>query len=109
MAVFHAFRALRPTPEKAADVAALPYDVVDRAEAKAIGDKNPDSFLHVDRAEMDLPDDTDLYDSKVYERARQNLLNMEKNGVMKQDETPCYYIHVATSAPASRHWIICCV
>ena len=58
MAVFHAFRALRPTPEKAADVAALPYDVVDRAEAKAIGDKNPDSFLHVDRAEMDLPDDT---------------------------------------------------
>ena len=85
MAIFQAFRALRPVSEKAADMAALPYDVVDRAEAKAIGDKNPDSFLHVDRAEMDLPDDTDLYDSKVYERARQNLLNMEKNGVMKQD------------------------
>ncbi len=61
------------TPEKAADVAALPYDVVNREEAKAIGDKNPDSFLHVDRAEMDLPDETDLYDSKVYESARQNL------------------------------------
>ena len=96
MAIFQAFRALRPVSEKAADVAALPYDVVDRAEAKAIGDKNPDSFLHVDRAEMDLPDDTDLYDSKVYERARQNLLNMEKNGVMKQDETPCYYIYELT-------------
>lgn len=50
----------------------------------------------VDRAEMDLPDDTDLYDSKVYERARQNLLNMEKNGVMKQDETSCYYIYELT-------------
>ena len=49
MAIFQAFRALRPVSEKAADVAALPYDVVDRAEAKAIGDKNPDSFLHVDR------------------------------------------------------------
>ena len=52
MAIFQAFRALRPVSEKAADVAALPYDVVDRAEAKAIGDKNPDSFLHVDRAEI---------------------------------------------------------
>ena len=72
MAVFKAFRALRPAPEKAAKVAALPYDVVDRQEAKAIGDKNPDSFLHVDRAEMDLPDETDLYDSSVYAKAREN-------------------------------------
>ena len=54
MAVFHAFRALRPTPEKAADVAALPYDVVNREEAKSIGDENPLSFLHIDRPEMDL-------------------------------------------------------
>ena len=78
MAQFSGVSGIASCSEKAADVAALPYDVVDRAEAKAIGDKNPDSFLHVDRAEMDLPDDTDLYDSKVYERARQNLLNMEK-------------------------------
>ena len=56
MAVFQAFRALRPIPEKASSVAALPYDVVTREEAKMIGDKNPDSFLHVDRPEMDLPD-----------------------------------------------------
>ena len=99
MAVFHAFRALRPTPEKAADVAALPYDVVDRAEAKAIGDKNPDSFLHVDRAEMDLPDDTDLYDSKVYERARQNLLNIE---------TPCYYIYELTRKGKTQTGLVGC-
>ena len=96
MAIFKAFRALRPVPEKAAAVAALPYDVVDRMEAKAIGDRNPDSFLHVDRAEMDLPEDTDLYDPKVYERARQNLLDMEENGVMRQDESPCYYIYELT-------------
>ena len=67
MAVFHAFKALRPAKEKAADVAALPYDVVNRQEAKEIGDRNPDSFLHVDRAEMDLPPETDLYDSIVYD------------------------------------------
>ena len=54
MAVFHAFRALRPTPEKAADVAALPYDVVNREEAKSIGDENPLSFLHIDRPEMEF-------------------------------------------------------
>ena len=75
---FQAFRALRPVPDKAEAVAALPYDVVTREEAKEIGDQNPDSFLHVDRAEMDLPADTDLYDQKVYDRARENLINMEK-------------------------------
>lgn len=96
MAVFKAFRALRPAPEKAAKVAALPYDVVDRQEAKAIGDKNPDSFLHVDRAEMDLPDETDLYDSSVYAKARENLHNMEADGIMIQDEAPCYYIYELT-------------
>ena len=96
MAVFKAFRALRPAPEKAAKVAALPYDVVDRQEAKAIGDKNSDSFLHVDRAEMDLPDETDLYDSSVYAKARENLHNMEADGTMIQDEAPCYYIYELT-------------
>ena len=96
MAVFKAFRALRPAPEKAAKVAALPYDVVDRQEAKAIGDKNPDSFLHVDRAEMDLPDETDLYDSSVYAKARENLHTMEADGTMIQDEAPCYYIYELT-------------
>ena len=73
MAVFHAFRALRPTPEKAADVAALPYDVVNREEAKSIGDENPLSFLHIDRPEMDLEPETDLYDDRVYEKAKENL------------------------------------
>ena len=71
MAVFHAFRALRPTPEKAADVAALPYDVVNREEAKSIGDENPLSFLHIDRPEMDLEPETDLYDDRVYEKAKE--------------------------------------
>ena len=47
MAIFQAFRALRPVPDKAEAVAALPYDVVTREEAKEIGDQNPDSFLHV--------------------------------------------------------------
>ena len=54
MALFQAFRAVRPAEGKAEKVAALPYDVVSREEAREIGEKNPYSFLHVDRAEMDL-------------------------------------------------------
>ena len=73
MAILRAFRALRPVPEKAAKVAALPYDVVNREEARAIGEANPDSFLHVDRAEMDLPPDVDLYDPSVYQKAKEKV------------------------------------
>ena len=93
MAVFRAFKALRPTEEKAAAVAALPYDVVNREEAAAIGKENPDSFLHVDRAEMDLPSGTDLYDKKVYQKAKENLHTMEEKGILVQDGRPCYYIY----------------
>ena len=82
MAVFHAFRALRPTPEKAADVAALPYDVVNREEAKSIGDENPLSFLHIDRPEMDLEPETDLYDDRVYEKAKENIKNLNPNATI---------------------------
>lgn len=93
MAVFRAFKALRPTEGKAAAVAALPYDVVNREEAAAIGKENPDSFLHVDRAEMDLPAETDLYDAKGYQKAKENLHKMEETGVLVQDHKPCYYIY----------------
>ena len=93
MAVFRAFKALRPTEGKAAAVAALPYDVVNREEAAAIGKENPDSFLHVDRAEMDLTAETDLNDAKVYQKAKENLHKMEETGVLVQDHKPCYYIY----------------
>ena len=96
MADFRSFRALRPAKEYASSVAALPYDVVDRAEAKAIGDQNPLSFLHVDRAEMDLPADTGLYDPIVYQKARENLDQMENDGILVQDEKACYYIYELT-------------
>ena len=93
MAILRAFCALRPVPEKAAKVAALPYDVVNREEARAIGEANPDSFLHVDRAEMDLSPDVDLYDPSVYQKAKENLEKMEETGTMIQDPDPCYYIY----------------
>ena len=108
MAVFHAFKALRPVREKAAAVAALPYDVVNREEAKAIGDENPLSFLHVDRPEMDLEPQIDLYDERVYARARENLVNMERNGILVQDEKPCYYIYELVRRGKTQTGIVGC-
>ena len=108
MAIFQAFRALRPVPEKAEKVAALPYDVVSREEARRIGEKNPDSFLHVDRAEIDLPADTGLYDRAVYEKARENLRMMEEKGILIQDEKPCYYIYELTRKGKSQTGIVGC-
>ena len=108
MAVFRTFKALRPTPEKAARVAALPYDVVNREEAKSIGAANADSFLHVDRAEMDLPADTDLYDPCVYEKARENLYHMAENGTLIQDEKKCYYIYELVRKGKTQTGIVGC-
>ena len=93
MAQLRTFRAIRPAADKAPQVAALPYDVVDRYEAREIGEKNPLSFLHVDRAEMDLDPETDIYAPSVYAKARENLDRWEADGTLVQDPVPCYYIY----------------
>ena len=93
MAVFKSFRALRPTAENAAAVAALPYDVMNSEEARQMVKGKPFSFLHVDKAEVDLPEDINIYDEKVYLKARENLDALEEKGICKQDENPCFYIY----------------
>ena len=93
MALFQAFRAVRPAEGKAEKVAALPYDVVSREEAREIGEKNPYSFLHVDRAEMDLDPGIDLYDAKVYRKAKENLDRFQAEETLIQDEKPNYYLY----------------
>ena len=108
MAVFQAFKALRPVKEKAAAVAALPYDVVNREEARLIGEKNPDSFLHVDRAEMDLSPETDLYAPQVYAKAKENLEQMEQKGILHQDEIACYYIYEQVRKGKTQTGIVGC-
>ena len=93
MAVFRGFQALRPTPEKASRVASLPYDVVSREEAYALGKSNPDSFLHVERAEIDCPKEMDMYDEAVYKKAEENLQKMIKEGTLVEDKKRCFYIY----------------
>ena len=73
MATIHPFRALRPTPGKAEAIASVPYDVISVAEARAMAHGKPDSFLHVIRPEIDLPEGTDEHDDAVYEKGAENL------------------------------------
>lgn len=93
MAIVRPFKAVRPAPALAQKVAALPYDVMNSEEARRMVVGNPYSFLHVDKAEIDLDPAIDLYDTRVYEKARDNLNEMIEKGVFIQDEAPCLYVY----------------
>ncbi|MBE6062804.1 MAG: DUF1015 domain-containing protein [Clostridium butyricum] len=93
MATIRPFKGIRPVKELASKIAALPYDVMNSDEARKMVEGNPHSFLHVDRAEVDLDPAIDVHDKKVYEKARENLDKMIENGEYIQDEMPCLYIY----------------
>ena len=93
MAVVRPFKAVRPTPELSAKVAALPYDVMNSDEAREMVKGNPYSFLHIDKAEIDLDPSIDHYDQRVYEKAADTFNKMIKDGTFIQDEKPCYYVY----------------
>lgn len=108
MAVFHGFQALRPTPEKASRVASLPYDVVSREEAYTLGKSNQDSFLHVERAEIDCPKEMDMYDEAVYKKAEENLQKMIKEGTFIEEEKRCFYIYELIRKGKSQTGLVGC-
>ncbi len=93
MAVFKAFNGIRPKPEMADKVAALPYDVMNSDEAREMVKDKPYSFIHVDKAEVDLDKDINIYDEKVYLKARENLDKLISDDVCRQDSVPCFYIY----------------
>ncbi|MEG0857590.1 MAG: DUF1015 family protein [Terrisporobacter sp.] len=93
MAIVKPFKAIRPVKELASKIAALPYDVMDTAEAREMVKGNPYSFLHVDKAQIDLDESISMYDNAVYEKARENLNKMIEDGQYIQDEKPCFYIY----------------
>ena len=93
MSLVRPFAALRPADNRAGDVIAPPYDVLDCMEARARAKDRPWSFLHISRAEIDLPADTDPHDSLVYQTAADNLRQMLDKGVLRRDASPCYYIY----------------
>lgn len=93
MAVVRPFKAIRPNQDDAAAVASLPYDVMNRAEAKQMAEGNPKSYLHIVRSEIDLPDEVDDYHTSVYQQAKNKLQEFIDNGTMIVDDKPMYYIY----------------
>lgn len=93
MAKLKPFRGLRPVAALAQQVVSPPYDVLDSEEARQITDGNRYSFLRVTKAEVDLPADIDVHSPQVYRQARQTLQQMIRDGVLIQDEQPCFYIY----------------
>ena len=87
------FTGLRPAAGRAPEIAAPPYDVVSTDEAREIADGRPYCFLHVSRAEIDLPPDTDPYADEVYRTAARNLEKFEADGVLVRDEAPAFYVY----------------
>lgn len=109
MAILRAFRAVRPKKEFAHLVAALPYDVMSSAEAREMVKGNPYSFLHVDRAEIDMPLSTDMYSRDVYEKAESNLYSMINKGILFEDSSPKLYIYRQIMNGRSQTGIVGCV
>jgi uncharacterized protein (DUF1015 family) len=96
MPLIRPFAGLRPVPERARDVVAPPYDVLNSEEARQRAAGRPWSFLHISKAEIDLPEGTDPYDSSVYAKAAENLHKMLDAGVLQRDAEPCYYVYRLT-------------
>jgi len=91
MARLYPFRALRPKPELAARIAAVPYDVVNVEEARALADGNSLSFLRVSRAELELPGGTNPYSEEVYRRAAENFAKLRSSSLVVEDQPSVYF------------------
>ena len=103
------FRAVRPRPDLAARVAAVPYDVVNRAEAAELARGNPHSFLHVGRSDIDLPPDVDPYDPRIYARARAALDELLSAGTLLEDEKPGLFLYRQVMDGRAQTGVVGCV
>jgi len=93
MAIIKSFKGVRPKIGLAEQVASLPYDVMNTAEARQMAAGNPNSFLHVSRAEIDFPENVDEHSQQVYDKAKQNFYKMISDGVLFQEGQACLYIY----------------
>lgn len=93
MAAIRPFKALRPVAERAPQVAAVPYDVVNTEEARVLASGNPWSFLHVSRPEIDLPDGTPIYSDEVYAKAQTNFETLKSDCPLESENEPSLYLY----------------
>jgi len=107
MAIIYPFKALRPQPQYAKLVASRPYDVLNSQEARKEARGNPNSFLHVTKAEIDLPETVDIHSTAVYEKAKENLQAFLQRGILFREEKPCYYIYELEMNGRSQTGLVC--
>lgn len=109
MSIIRPFRGLRPAPGLAPKVAAPPYDVLSSAEARVMAAGNPVSFLHVNKPEIDLPEDVGLYDDRVYAQAVTNLRRLMDEGTLVVDPEPWLYLYRQTMGEHQQYGLVVCV
>ena len=108
MAEIRAFQAIRPQEGRAEVVAALPYDVYNRQEAREEARRHPYSFLNIDRPETQFPEDQDMYAPEVYRRADWLMREWRMRGIFVQDEKPCLYIYALTMDGRTQTGLVAC-
>ena len=107
MAMIQPFKALRPQPQLAKQVASQPYDVLSSTEAKQVAAGNPASFLHVTKSEIDLPESVDIHDAAVYEQAKENITAFIKRDVLFRESKDCYYIYQLIMHGRAQTGLVC--
>lgn len=108
MAKIKPFLCIRPEADRASRIAALPYDVYDRGEARAEVEREPLSFLRIDRAETQFDDSVDMYDPKVYQKAHDLLWQMVEEGAFIREKQACYYIYELTMEGRVQDGLVAC-
>ncbi len=107
MAVIKPFNALRPQQQLSQQVASRPYDVLNSEEARTEAAGNPFSFLHITKSEIDLPPGIDIHSQDVYDKAKENLNQFIGNGIVFEEENPCYYIYKLVMKGRSQTGLVC--
>lgn len=101
------FKALRPEAQHAKTVASRPYDVLSTKEAKVAAQGNPNSFLHITKSEIDLPESTDSHSQDVYDKAKENLTAFVSRNILFRESKPCYYIYRLIMNGKSQAGLVC--
>lgn len=108
MAVIRPFPALRPPAQRAAEVASVPYDVVNTEEARALAHGNPLSFLHVSRPEIDLADGIDPHSDMVYRKALENFEKLSVDCPLETEEAPSIYLYRLVMGDHEQIGVVAC-
>lgn len=107
MIAIQPFRALRPEAQHAKQVASRPYDVLNSKEAKIEAQGNPNSFLHITKSEIDLPEEVDIHSQQVYDSAKNNLDAFVSRNILFRESKPCYYIYQLIMNGRSQTGLVC--